>query len=116
MTKKELEFRNSDGLRKRLAEILDDPTMKMALEIISVAPHEFPLPQNGTHYDVVMGREFSRIIGINSAIKKLRALCEKAPEPKDLQKLAERTQWLDNLTQEQQDTYQRFIEGGSNPR
>ncbi len=97
MNKKEIDFRRSDGLRTAWAAIMADGTTIRALEAVVSMPDSFPEPIPGAHPDTLLAREYSKSVGVNDTIKRLKLLCEKLPDgdPEKLMQEAAREQWLD---------------------
>jgi hypothetical protein len=108
MTKSEIEFRSSQGLRDLLAELLKNPTLQMALTIIKSSPEEFPNQVPGVHYDLLCARDYAKTIGINSAIKKLSELTEPIKMNEEFSRASTRPEWMDNLPKEMSDALEKL--------
>lgn len=102
MNQKEIEFRNSEGLRQSLHQVLQNDTLKRALETIMSHPDEFPSPIPGVHYDLILAREHSKTVGVNSAIKRLHELTKPIRDDKKEADVIERPQWGDYFTDKDQ--------------
>lgn len=98
MTEKEVAFRNSPQLREQLAELLKNEVLKMALDAIRIVPTELPPPLPGQHQDLIMAREYSKLVGINNAISKLTTLTKSISQIDEKQ--AARDQWADYLPED----------------
>jgi len=103
MTAKEVEFRSSQALRESLSQVLRDPTLQMALEIIRMAPDEFPSQIAGVHQDLLYSREFAKTVGTNNAIKRLTDLSKPLSTSEPIQEDSLRPEWMDNIPQEMKD-------------
>jgi len=100
MTTKEVEFRSSQALREELSQVLKNPSLQMALEIIKSSPDEFPPQIPGIHYDLILSRAHAHAVGTNNAIKRLDELTKPMTKMDEFQKDATRDEWMDNLPEE----------------
>lgn len=106
----EKEFRESSAWREELAQVLQNPTLQIALDVIRSNPSEFPAAIPGVHYDLILSREHSKTVGINHAIKKLHDLTRAQATIENIDDSAERQQWGDNLPKEMADAIKKFRE------
>jgi len=108
MTTKEKEFKSSQALRTELAQLLENPTMQMALDAIRSHPEEFPAQIPGIHYDLILSREHARTIGTNNAIKRLIGLTKEVSSNSEFEKEANREEWMDHIPREMLEMIEKY--------
>ena len=69
-------MRGSNVLREAMATLLDDSTMKQALDALEAAtrPTSIPPPIPGNHPDTAIAHEYYRMLGVTQAVAALRSL------------------------------------------
>ena len=75
------EFRNSEALRTRLAEVLSDPTLKQALAILAEEAEPATTGDAESNQVLAISR-FHRAAGANGVIRGLERLTRANPESK----------------------------------
>lgn len=77
------EFRNSEALRTRLAEVLNDPVLKQALAILAEEAEPATTADAETNQVLAISR-FHRAAGANGVLRGLDRLTKANPEQKGL--------------------------------
>ena len=103
MNQKEREFRSSQELRESLKQVLGNATLRQALDIIRVAPDEFPPTPVGVHTDTFYSREFAKGVGTNNAVKRLIELTKPIEATEIFQSESTRPEWEDHIPKEMRD-------------
>lgn len=77
----ETQFRNSDEFREKLKVLLNDPTMKLALEIVEAKakPRGEPEPKPNAHLDTLFAKKYNKLSGIQFAVDMIRNMVEPNP-------------------------------------
>jgi len=73
-------FRNQEGLRKQLHDLLVSPVLKTALDAIRMAgvPRKLPNLDTRNHPDTIVSHDYHRLVGINEVLDTLEGMT-KAP-------------------------------------
>jgi len=71
-----LRFKQSKAYREKIAALLEDEVIKLALEAVSSCASPTSLPQAvpGQAYDITIAHAFHEMRGVNEAIKLLQGL------------------------------------------
>jgi hypothetical protein len=71
-----LRFKQSESYREKIAALLDDETVKLALEAVASCASPTAMPQHvpGQAYDITIAHAFHEMRGVNEAIKLLKGL------------------------------------------
>ena len=76
-----LEFRRSEQLTQELAQVLANPTLRLALETIRAEnqPSDLPKPIPGVDQNVHLAHKYVHASGVNQALDVLEKMKELAP-------------------------------------
>lgn len=69
-------FKQSQSYREKIAALLEDEVVKLALEAVAscASPTVMPQPVPGQAYDITIAHMFHEMRGVNEAIKLLKGL------------------------------------------
>ena len=73
---KTIAFREQEGLRAQLKELLANPVLKSALDAIREAgiPKSMPEIYSGVHPDTIIAHDYHRKVGINEVLAALNTM------------------------------------------
>lgn len=108
----EKQFRDHTEMRAELEKLLENPTLKFALEIVeeSAKPRRLPEPRPNVHFDTLTSQQYYRLFGIQSAVDKLKKLTtENAPNEKEEDELSSQP-YFNTLPKEMQDALRKQVQ------
>ena len=92
-------FRRSDDARTNLGHLLNDPTLKAAIEAIREKgiPKSIPKLDTKNHPDTIIAHEFHKMVGINYALDLLTRMTFPLDQHPDDAQEREENPWEHNL-------------------